>query len=117
MVELSTIESGDMLTGIGLVVAAASIVVYGFVWGRWRALIPLAVVWTVPLILADLLYFGFGVETVRYCGEPTCDPGPLPASLGILFLPIGLALCSVGVVLRRRGVARGSHPPGIRRPG
>jgi hypothetical protein len=68
--------------------------------------------WSVPLIALDALYFGAGVDPGSavhrpiYCGEPRCDPGPLPVSLGLFFLPPAAALVTMGVGLRRRRDSR-----------
>ena len=93
---------GDFVTGVVLVGLALALFAYGFRWGRWRALGVLAAVWVVPLIAADVLYFGFGVNAFgSYCGEPECDPGPLPATLLVVYLPVALALSGMGVRTRR----------------
>jgi hypothetical protein len=94
--------AGDVLNGVVLAAAGATLVAYGYLWGRRRALAVLAAAWAIPLIAADLLYFGLDVNPLGYCGEPECDPGPIQASILLLFLPVGLALAATGVSVRRR---------------
>jgi len=97
---LSDVEwGGDFVTGLLLVAVALTLIAIGFLWGRWRALVVVAALWAIPLLFLDGLYFGLGVDVPGYCGEPECDPGPLPASLGLLVLPLALALVAVGVRL------------------
>ena len=43
-----------------------------------------------PRFGSDVLYFGFGVNLIGYCGEPACDPGPIPTSLALFCLPFSL---------------------------
>jgi hypothetical protein len=94
---------GDFVFGVVLVGLALAVVAFGFGWGRWRALAVLAAVWTVPLVLSDALYFGSGANPFGfYCGEPKCDPGPLPATLIIFWLPGALVLSGAGIALRKR---------------
>ncbi len=94
--------NGDFVTGVALLAFALALVGFGFAWARPRALLILAAVWTVPLVGSDLLYFGLGINLVGYCGEPKCDPGPLPATLGLLALPIALVLAFAGITVRAR---------------
>jgi hypothetical protein len=102
---LSDVEwGGDFVTGVVLTGLALGLIAFGFAWGRRRALTVIAVVWTVPLVASDILSFGFGVNLVGYWGEPECDPGPLPVSLLLMVLPVGLALTAAGVALRRRAM-------------
>jgi hypothetical protein len=48
-----------------------------------RPLVVLGAVMTAALVVSDLLYFGFGVNLIGYCGEPKCDPGPIPAVIAV----------------------------------
>jgi hypothetical protein len=93
---------GDVVSGVVLVAFGVALVAFGYAWGRWRALAVLAAVWTIPLAAADLLYFGLDVNLLGYCGEPDCDPGPIPMTVLLLFLPVGLTLAGGGVAARRR---------------
>jgi hypothetical protein len=111
MVVLALLEDveweGDFVTGVVIVAFGFALAAYGFRWGRWRALTVLAAVWSFPLVASDVLYFGFGVDLLGiYCGEPVCDPGPLPATLVMFYLPVALALTGAGVALRRRATTR-----------
>lgn len=93
---------GDVVSGVVLAAIGAAVVAFGYAWGRWRALAVLAAVWAIPLIAADLLYFGLDINLLGYCGEPDCDPGPIPMTVLLLFLPVGSALAASGVAARRR---------------
>jgi len=105
----SSIEwGGDVLVAAAVVAIAVGLTAYGYAWPRWRALGILAVLWATPLLISDALYFGFDVETLPYCGEPDCDPGPLPASLGLAALPVALGLAAAGLKARRRGRQAGA---------
>jgi hypothetical protein len=95
-------EAGDLANGALISLAVVALVALGFAVGRWRVLGVLAGVVVLALVGSDALYFGLGVNLAGYCGEPRCDPGPLPLSLGLLFLPAVLALAALGVALRRR---------------
>ena len=95
-------EAGDAITGVLMTAAGIGLVGLGYLVGRWRVLIAVAVVIAVPLILSDVLYFGADVDLPGYCGEPKCDPGPIPMSIMLLFLPAILGLTALGVLGRRR---------------
>jgi hypothetical protein len=90
------------LAVLTLVGSSAALVGFGFAWGRFRALAVLTALWTIPPVASDILYYGFGVNLIGYCGEPVCDPGPIPASISAFFLPFPLFLAAVGVRLRQR---------------
>ena len=92
---------GDAVTALVLVLLGLAFFALGFAWGRRRAIVLVALVLAVPTVALDALYFGAGVDLPGYCGEPECDPGPLPASLALAFLPVPLALTTLGVALRR----------------
>ena len=92
---------GDAVTALVLVLLGLAFFALGFAWGRRRAIVLVALVLAVPTVALDALYFGAGVDLPGYCGEPECDPGPIPASLGLAFLPVPLALTTLGVALRR----------------
>lgn len=94
---------GDFVFGVVIVGFGLALVTFGFGWGRWRALAVLTALWTTPLVLSDVLYFGSGANPFGlYCGEPKCDPGPFPATLMIFYLPGALVLTGAGIALRKR---------------
>lgn len=93
---------GDVVSGVALAAIGAALVAFGYAWGRRRALAVLAAAWAIPLVGADLVYFGLDINLPGYCGEPDCDPGPIPMTILLLFLPLGLALVAGGVAARRR---------------
>jgi len=73
----------------------------GFAWGRWKTLVVVAVLAVVPTVVLDALYFGLGFNPSGvYCGEPKCDPGPIPMSIMLILLPVALAGVALGVVAR-----------------
>jgi hypothetical protein len=84
-------EIGAPLTIVILLVVAAGLVAFGFTSGRFTALVMLGAAMTAALVISDVLYFGFGVNLIGYCGEPKCDPGPIPAIIAVPFL---IFLCS-----------------------
>jgi hypothetical protein len=92
---------GDVLFALVLIAIGIALAVLGAVWGRWRAVPVVGLLYSAPLVLLDALYFGLGLNLGGYCGEPKCDPGPLPLSLLLIALPIVLALTALGVLVRR----------------
>jgi hypothetical protein len=96
----------DALSVLAVVGACAALVGFGFAWGHFRALAVLTALWAIPPIASDILYFGFGVNLIGYCGEPLCDPGPIPISMIVIFLPFPFFLVAVGVRLRQRQSGR-----------
>jgi hypothetical protein len=92
---------GDFVTGVALIAIALALVALGVRWGRWHAVLVVAVLYSAPLLLLDALYFGLGLNLAGYCGEPKCDPGPVPLSFGLILLPVVLGLPALGVVGRR----------------
>jgi hypothetical protein len=79
-------EIGAPLTIVILLVGAAGLVAFGFTSGRFIALAMLGAAMTAALVISDVSYFGFGVNLIGYCGEPKCDPGPIPAVIAVPFL-------------------------------
>lgn len=104
--------SGDFLDALLALGIAVALIAYGFAWGRWRALGVLVTALAVPLIVSDVLYFGADVDPLGwYCEPDECDPGPLPASFGLLLLPAALGMAASGVALRRRRTGTASRAP------
>jgi hypothetical protein len=93
---------GDVVNGLVIALIGGGLISFGYAWGGSRAIYAMAALLTIPLVASDVLYFGFGVNLLGYCGEPKCDPGPIPVTLGLVFLPPALVLTWVGVVIRRR---------------
>jgi hypothetical protein len=98
-------EIGAPLTIVILLAVAAGLFAFGFASGRFVVLVVLGAVTTAALVISDVLYFGFGVKLIGYCGEPKCDPGPVPAVLAVPFLIFPLFFVALGVRVRqdRRG--------------
>jgi hypothetical protein len=98
-------EIGAPLTIVILLAVAAGLFAFGFASGRFVVLVVLGAVMTAALVISDVLYFGFGVNLIGYCGEPKCDPGPVPALLAVPFLIFPLFFVALGVRVRqdRRG--------------
>jgi hypothetical protein len=94
-------EIGAPLTIVVLIVVAAGLVALGFAWGRFIALVVLGAVMTAALVICDVLYFGFGVNLIGYCGEPKCDPGPIPSVIAVPFLIFPLFFVAIGVRVRQ----------------
>ena len=93
--------SGDGVTALFLLLLGLAFVALGFAWGRTRAVWVVALVLVLAAVGLDALYFGLGLNLAGYCGEPECDPGPIPLIIGIPFLPMPLALICLGVHIRR----------------
>ena len=91
---------GDGVAATLLVVLALAHVAVGFAWGRWRAIAYVAAGFIVLAVGLDVLYFGLGLNLAGYCGEPECDPGPIPMVFALLVLPVPLVLTAIGVGLR-----------------
>jgi hypothetical protein len=94
-------EIGAPLTIVILLVVAAGLVAFGFTSGRFTALVMLGAAMTAALVISDVLYFGFGVNLIGYCGEPKCDPGPIPAIIAVPFLIFPLFFVAIGVRVRQ----------------
>lgn len=68
---------------------------------KLKALTVVAAPAAVPTVVLDALYSGFGFNPSGiYCGEPKCDPGPIPMSGLLILLPAALTSVALGVVAR-----------------
>jgi hypothetical protein len=93
---------GDVVTGVVLAAVAIVLFVLGYVSGRWKAPIAVGAALVVALVASDLLYFGLGVNLAGYCGEPKCDPGPIPAIFALPVVPLAVIPGMAGVAARRQ---------------
>ena len=103
---------GDFVTGVVIVAIGAALVWFGFVARRLWAPVLVAVVPTVAAIASDVLYFGFDVDLIGYCGDVACEPSPcespcepIPVSFALFLVPPAVLLTWLGVVIRRRAAA------------
>jgi hypothetical protein len=88
------------LTVLVLLGAAVGLVIFGLAWRRFIVLAVLAGVMTAAFALSDILYFGFGINLIGYCGEPQCDPGPIPAIILTPALIFPLFFVAIGIRIR-----------------
>lgn len=64
----------------------------GYMTHRWLAVLLVPLVYVAAFLVSDLLYEVAGLNLAGYCGEPECDPGPIPASFFSPFVYVGAAV-------------------------
>lgn len=94
--------TGDLITGAAIVLVAAVLGAIGYATGRFKVAVLLALALAAAALVSDLLYFSFGINLGDYCGEPKCDPGPIPLAWTVPFIPLLLAPVGFGVAVRTR---------------
>src|SRR4051812_33603635 len=91
---------GDFVEAIEVVAFSFALIAVGFAWPSGRTLAGGSLLFSTPLVALDLLYFVLGINLAGYCGEPKCDPGPIPLSVMLMALPFLLILMWIGIELR-----------------
>lgn len=84
----------------------------------WRlrvhiALLGITAIVVTTTVTLDAIYFTLGKDPLDlgYCGEPQCDPGPIPATIGLVFLlPMYWAItATIGLVARLKRSRRAAR--------
>ena len=84
-----------------LAVVAASLVATGFTRPLLSTAALMAAGWALGAVLMDAAFFGGGIRLAPYCGEPECDPGPIPAVFSVVMIPVGVMLVAAGIGIGR----------------
>jgi hypothetical protein len=102
---LTSIEwGGDFVMAVLALGVAVALVGVGFRWPSWKVLLLVAAACALPVLAFDALWLS---GLIDYCeatpaNPDPCDPGPIPASLSLTFLPFVLLLVAAGIAMGAR---------------